>query len=54
LAACAARRGGSVEVELTQCRFVVFVEGNFFELELPGLGAQRIVRGEERIVIRHA
>jgi hypothetical protein len=54
LAARAARRDRCVEVELGRRRLVVPFEGSFVKLELPGLGIERIVGWEERVVIRRA
>jgi hypothetical protein len=52
LAASAARRHRRVDVELGQRRFVISPDGGCIKLELPGLGAKRIVGREKRIVIR--
>jgi hypothetical protein len=52
LTASAARRDRRVDVELGQRRFVISPDGGFIKLELPGLGAERIVGREKRIVVR--
>jgi hypothetical protein len=54
LAARAARGDSCVEVELRQGRLVIPFQRSFIKLELPGLGIERIVGGEERVVIRRA
>jgi hypothetical protein len=54
LAARAAGGDSCVEVELRQRRLVIPFQGRFIKLQLPGLGIERIVGGEERVVIRRA
>jgi hypothetical protein len=54
LAARATRGDRCVEVELRRGRLVVPFQGSFIKLDLPGLGIERIVGGEKRVVIRRA
>jgi len=54
LTARLAWRDRHVDVELRPPRLVVPCEGRFIKLELPGLGIERIVGREKRVVIRRA